>query len=89
MQYAEMPANSAAAIVMTMEFVMLVSGIDDEDDRSSDVDTIDALFMIKVVTKGMPNNKNTIDTDKQSLKYNLGERWTVEVIVTKWSVGFR
>jgi hypothetical protein len=37
----------------------------------------------------MPNNKNTIDTDKQSLKYNLGERWTVEVIVTKWSVGFR
>jgi hypothetical protein len=74
MQYAEMPANSAAAIVMTMEFVMLVSGIDDEDDRSSDVDTIDALFMIKVVTKGMPNNKNTIDTDKQSLKYNLGER---------------
>jgi hypothetical protein len=74
MQYAEMPANSAAAIVMTMEFVMLVSGIDDGDDRSSDVDTIDALFMIKVVTKGMPNNKNTIDTDKQSLKYNLGER---------------
>ena len=74
MQYAEMPANSAAAIVMTMEFVMLVSGIDDEDDRSSDVDTIDALFMIKVVTKGMPNNKNTIDADKQSLKYNLGER---------------